>query len=123
MKKIISAAKLSFLLFIFVFISGCTWFSYQKGEQITYPNDEYKIYKSDVTGASYGWKFLCFLAISTPNYAESLDKMWSESGIQISERKNYKIVNLNENWGTSWTILLIGQNYLKLTGDIVKYKK
>jgi hypothetical protein len=114
-----------YLTFIFAAISlgsGCTWFTYKVGEQMSFPNSKYTSFISNIYGKSYGWKFICFFPLATPNYGKALEDLWKNSEIPMSERKYYKIVNMEENWGTSWTILLIGQNYLTVTGDIVENK-
>lgn len=116
--------KLIFTLSIMsiLFLSGCTWFTYKTGKQVTFPDPSYKLYKPHITGSSYGWKFLMILPLATPNYANALSSIWEQANIPVKERRYYELVNLTENWGTSWTAIIIGQNYLKLTADVVENK-
>lgn len=92
-------------------------------EKVTFPSDKYELYMSDVSGTAYGWKFACFVPIATPDLGDALDEIWKESGLTQAERKDMKIVNVTERWGTRWSCLVIGQNYVTATGDIVKLKK
>lgn len=89
---------------------------------ITYSVSTQKMnfYKSEVSGTSYGWKIAVAIEIIAPSYQEAMQKLWENSGIPSSEQKNYTLVNIKETRGTAWGAIIVGQNYLTITADIVK---
>ena len=79
-----------------------------------------KLYQSNVSGSSYGWKILLFIKISTPNYNEAVDNLWENAGIPEGERHKYQLVNIRQTVGTAWGIILCGQNYLTVIADVAQ---
>ena len=122
------------MLVIVSFLSGCSSvnsfgsimtgavYKSNQGVHETLPSDKYDPYISDISGTAYGWKFLCFIPISTPDSGKALDEIWRKSEIPITDRKNKTIINMTERWGTYWSCFIIGQNYITITGDIVEIK-
>jgi hypothetical protein len=81
-------------------------------------NKNVKIYKSNVSGSSYGWKLLLVIKISRPEYNEAVNNLWKNAGILDSERDKYQLVNIRQEQGTAWGIIICGQNYLTVTADV-----
>ena len=79
-----------------------------------------EIYKSDVSGSSYGWKVILFIRISRPDYNEAVNNLWKNAGIPSAERDKYQLVNIREQTGTDWGVIVCGQNYLTVTADIAE---
>ena len=83
-------------------------------------NKNVKVFKSNVSGTSYGWKILIAIRISRPGYNEAVNKLWENADIPVSERTKYQLVNIRQEEGTDWGIMICGQNYLTVTADIAE---
>ncbi|HJO92984.1 MAG TPA: hypothetical protein QF753_06270 [Victivallales bacterium] len=87
---------------------------------VTFTGRDINICRSSISGSSYGWKVLCAIPLSTPDYNTAVNNLWKNSGIPKSERGNYELVNIRETKGTDWGIIITGQDYLNVTADIVQ---
>ncbi len=81
-------------------------------------NREVKVYRSNVSGSSYGWKIILFIKISSPDYNDAVNDLWENAGVSEADRGKYQLVNIRQTVGTSWGIILCGQNYLTVTADV-----
>jgi hypothetical protein len=113
----ITSALLSTLLF-----ASCVNIPTEVKNPVKFPDKSYEIYAKDVTGMSYGWKLFSCIPIGHTKYTEAIDEIWKKSELPISKRQGYTLVNIKQRYGTDWGIIVIGQNYLSVTADIVKIK-
>ncbi len=81
-------------------------------------NRSVKVYKSNISGSSYGWKLLLVIKISRPSYNEAVDDLWNNAGIPKADRTKYELVNIRQEQGTAWGVIVCGQNYLTIIADI-----
>ena len=119
-KSSLSACTKLALLLITVFFLGCRHVPKEKQHPVNFPSKEYTLYAKDVSGICYSWKLLTCIPISTPRYSEAINEIWDKSEIPMKDRKNYVLVNIKQRYGTDWSILLIGENYLSVTADIAE---
>jgi hypothetical protein len=87
---------------------------------VSFNSKNIEIYLSCVSGRSYGWKLLCALALSRPDYNTAIKNLWKNSGIPIAEQSKYELVNIREIKGTEWGVIVTGQDYLTVIADIGK---
>ncbi|HJO93291.1 MAG TPA: hypothetical protein QF753_07820 [Victivallales bacterium] len=114
------------LILSFSFISTSAYARVTYGpvvNPVSFAGKDISIYKSAVSGSSYGWKILVAFKISSPSYNEAVDNLWKNAGIPESERSKYELVNIRQAIGTEWGILLCGQNYLTVKADIINRAK
>jgi hypothetical protein len=124
MKKtnsIVKTLTLIFSLLTILMMSSCIHVPRDTQCPVTFPSKEYSLYATDISGMSYGWKLFCCIPAGNPKYVKTIESIWKKSEIPMSERKNYTLVNIKQRYGTDWSVLLIGQNYLSVTADIAKY--
>jgi hypothetical protein len=90
---------------------------------VSFSGKDISVYKSAVSGSSYGWKILLAFKISSPSYNEALDNLWKNAGIPKADRGKYELVNIRQATGTEWGIIVCGQNYLTVKADIIDKAK
>ncbi|MCP4181632.1 MAG: hypothetical protein GY756_28030 [bacterium] len=90
---------------------------------VSFVGKDISIYKSAVSGSSYGWKLLCAIKLSSPSYTDAINNLWENAGVPESERAKYELVNIRQSTGTEWGIGLCGQNYLTVKADIINKAK
>ena len=121
-KSIVKALTLVFSLLTILMVSGCIHVPRDTQRPVSFPSEAYALYAKDISGMSYGWKIACCIPAANPKYAEAVDSIWQQSQIPMSERKDYTLVNVKQRYGTDWSVLLVGQNYLSVTADIAKFE-
>jgi hypothetical protein len=109
---------------LLVFVSGCASRGQFNGQNtntlVNVKNNNFKVIKTNVVGASSGFNFLGFIPFASPAYYEAKKDLFKNAGENFAGR-SIALINQTEDRSVIY-LILFSITTLTLSADIIEYQ-